>query len=48
MKRKQTIPQKPSKYGMTEREVKTLWIYEHANKIRVRLYPPEGSDNDRT
>lgn len=45
MKQKPKIPQRPSMDGMILREVKTLWIYEHANRIGVRLFPEERRDD---
>lgn len=39
-------PQKPSGDRMTEQEVKTLWIYEHAERLHVRLLPEEGEQDD--
>lgn len=39
-------PQKPSGDRMTEQEVKTLWIYEHAERLHVRLLPEERSEDD--
>lgn len=47
MKKPKLIPQKPSGDRMTEQEVKTLWIYEHAERLHVRLLPEERSKDDR-
>lgn len=42
MKKQKPIPQKPSGDSMTQHEVRTQWIYAHADKLHVKLYPPEG------
>ena len=39
-------PQKPSGDRMTEQDVKTLWIYEHAERLHVRLLPEKGEQDD--
>ena len=44
MKKQKPKPQKPSLDGMTLQEVRTQWIYEHANRIGVKLYPPEKEE----
>ena len=40
------VPQKPSGDRMTQQEVRTQWIYEHAQRIGVRLYPPKKEEDE--
>lgn len=39
MKKNKPILTKPSGATITEHEVKTLWVYAHAEKLHVKLYP---------